>query len=771
MEAINPSHEHAGSSSTDLTKAQAAAVEHFEGPLLILAGPGSGKTRVITRRIARLLQRGVSDRELLAITFTNKAAREMAERVQQLVPGNRIEISTFHRFCARLLRRWGRAVGLEANFSICDSADQRQLVRQIVSDLGYDSVHFPPAKIISQISNAKNDLLRAEDFQRKYQESIGNHMQAIVARVYPEYQKTLLEANSVDFDDLLLHVVTLLYENPELREQLDCRYRFILVDEFQDTNMAQYRIVAALSQRYPNLCATGDPDQSIYGWRGAKIDNILQFERDFANSRVIRLEQNFRSTKEILKAADSLISHNIKRKIKALSTDNAAGKPIELLHFADEAQEADLIARRIREAVETEGRSWSDFAILYRVNALSRGLEMAMVRSRVPYQMAGSVAFYERAEIKDLLAYLRLINNPADRVAFLRVVNVPRRGIGKQTLAKLATWADANGMNLLEAANQAGQHPQLSRRAATLLKRFGQLVSEFDFASAGSVAELLQRILERTQYHVPWKQSSDEKDLQRLANVEELITAADQYDRMAGEECTLEGFLESASLASDLDNLDDQSGKVTLMTLHAAKGLEFPIVYIVAVEQNLIPHERSLREGDLHELEEERRLLFVGMTRAEQELYLTETSRRAFRGRPTLTIPSDFLREMTLCHVDLADDSWEVYSRLIEFPRRDDEAQSGASSKRKLRELSDALRNHAKIITAADLLNGTAEPADIPQGFAVGMQVRHPRYGLGTVVSVSGFGRNRNVEVEFAESGERKSFVAAKAPLQPVGRP
>ncbi|MCH8830461.1 MAG: UvrD-helicase domain-containing protein, partial [Planctomycetes bacterium] len=467
------------SAGEGMTESQRIAVEHREGPMLILAGPGSGKTRVITHRIAGMTADGINPRSILAITFTNKAAHEMVERVAVLIPGVRVWISTFHRFCARLLRQRAEAVGLQSNFSILDSADQKQLVKQILSDLNIDSVHFPPRQIASRISRAKNELKSAEEVARTFSDSVGNHLEAVLARVYPKYQQRLLESNAVDFDDLLLHVVTLLSENPNLREQFSERYRYVMVDEYQDTNLAQYRIVAALSSGHRNLCVTGDPDQSIYGWRGAKIENILRFERDFPNATVVRLEQNFRSTGRILKAADELIAHNVHRKAKSLITDNAQGEPVRLLRFDDGLHEAHAIAESIRRAVDNGERIWSDFAIFYRVNALSREVERALARNNVPFQVASGLAFYDRAEIKDVLAYLRLINNPRDETAFRRIVNTPRRGIGKTTVGRLAAWAETQGLSLLEAAGRAGEIDSLSKRSVTLVGAFAELLSEF----------------------------------------------------------------------------------------------------------------------------------------------------------------------------------------------------------------------------------------------------------------------------------------------------
>ncbi len=791
----------------DLTPSQRAAVEHFRGPLLVLAGPGSGKTRVITRRIARLIERGVRPWEILAITFTNKAARAMSDRVQALLPGKRIWVSTFHSFCARMLRDHGRSVGLQPNFSIYDTSDQQQIIKQVLSDQNLDAAHFPANKIGARISHAKNELLTPELYVARYGEGIGTHLEAVVAKVYPAYQKRLLAANAVDFDDLLGHVARLLAENEELRSELDQRFRFILVDEYQDTNKAQYQIVAALSQIEPNLCATGDPDQSIYGWRGARIENILRFEQEFPDVTMIRLEENFRSTPEILQTADALISHNVQRKPKRLKTDNASGEQVELRLHRDGQDEANGIANEIAALVEAGERQWKDFAIFYRVNALSRSLETALARQKISYQIAGGVAFYERAEIKDLLGYLRLIENPQDRVAFMRVVNTPTRGIGKSSLDKLVRWADGTGTVLLDAARQPGAVPDLPKKAAVQLRAFAGLIDELAQSSAGLVEALLKLVLRRTGYLRQFESSPDEDDMQRLGNIDELVSAARQYDEQEAKTeqgGSLGGFLETASLAQDIDSLDESTGAVMLMTLHAAKGLEFPVVYVIGVEQNLIPHERSLRENDIRQLEEERRLLFVGITRAEEKLVLTHTQRREIHGRSLSTIPSDFLQELNLKHRDCTgaedfsfgdfaahdfaddhcgddsgdahDDHGEIDNDASDTDEADHEKAARVASKyAALRQVGKSLNrprvlpSNLHLTTGAALESGTRQQVELSLGFAVGMQVRHPRYGLGTVIETSGLAKNRMVVVEFATDARRESFVAAKCPLQPIG--
>ncbi|WP_010585036.1 ATP-dependent helicase [Schlesneria paludicola] len=797
----------------DLTESQRAAVEHFEGPLLVVAGPGSGKTRVITRRIARLIDRGVHPHEILAITFTNKAARVMSERVQALLPRSFVWVSTFHKFCSRLLREHAAVVGLRPSFSIYDTSDQLTLLKTVLHDLNFDATHFPPGKLLGRISKAKNDLITADQFRQKHAASIGTHLDAVAARVYPVYQQRLLDANAVDFDDLLMHVARMLHEHDELRMSLDERYRFILVDEYQDTNRAQYQIVAALSQQFPNLCVTGDPDQSIYGWRGAQIENILRFERDFPGVVQVRLEENFRSTPEILAAADELIRHNVNRKPKRLQPMRESGQPVQLRLYADGQSEASSIAAEIQSLVQAGQRGWNDFAIFYRVNSLSRTVETALSRLKIPYQVAGGLAFYERAEIKDVLGYLRLIENPLDRIAFLRVVNTPTRGVGKSSLDRFVQWADTAGIDLLTAAAQSERVPNLSKKAAVGLRAFAALIAEladlsanpfgnqfgsteFDFesdnsddsdqseSSRGAVETIVRAVLERTGYYRQYEGPLDEDEVQRKSNVDELVSSAMLFDRHMTEQeevATLGSFLETASLTQDVDSLEEETGAVTLMTLHAAKGLEFPDVYLIGVEQNLIPHERSLRENDKQPLEEERRLLFVGITRAQERLVLTHTERREMHGRTLSTISSDFLQELIVERRDctgagvtmemwdqdiIHDDGFEESSTA---PAQSSDWYGGTYKSQASPKKPKKTPRKPHLTTGAALEAGASTFADIPVGFGLGSQVRHPRYGIGTVVEVNGFSRMRTVTVEFAADHRRESFIAAKCPLQPVG--
>jgi len=751
-----------------LTDPQQEAVEYFEGPLQILAGPGSGKTRVITRRIARLVDRGVHPSSILAITFTNKAAREMQERVNQLLPGSRIWISTFHRFCASVLRRRAQSVGLESNFVIFDKSDQLQVLRHVLNDLDMDAVRVPVAKLGARISHIKNTMISSEQFTRSLDYEVGEPFDMVVAQVYPKYQETLLASNAVDFDDLLLHVVKLFQENPTLRAEYDDRFRFLLVDEYQDTNAIQYSLVRALGIDRPNVCVTGDPDQSIYAWRGANIENILNFERDFENAKLVRLEQNFRSTALILQSADQLISHNRMRKAKSLTTDAPDGAAVQLLKFKDGRSEADGIAELIRKQCTEQGAKWSDFAIFYRVNSMSRELELAFTRHHIPFQVAAGLAFYDRAEIRDLLAYLRLIENPVDTVAFARVVNRPARGIGKTSQNKVTAWATENGVGPMEAARQAHKITSLTKTAKVKLKAFVGMMDTFSLANAGSVSDLLKKIVEKTAYSRTWASASSEQTITKQANVAELVNAAAQYDEANADDPSITGFLETTALASDVDGVDAEAGKATLMTIHAAKGLEFPSVVIVGLEHGLIPHERSIKSNDPKQLEEERRLLFVGMTRAMRNLYMTTAQVRAERGTPRITIPSTFLAETTF---DIIDENNPDGTR----------KKSGVSSKPdKKQELRDKLKaslaagNKPLLTTGAALLNGTDEEVELPDAsssstFAVGMRVRHPKYGMGTITHIAGFAKRRTVEVEFTSGGRTETFSASHCPLQPIG--
>ncbi|MFK7818314.1 MAG: ATP-dependent helicase [Planctomycetaceae bacterium] len=739
-----------------LTPEQTAAVQHRDGPMLVLAGPGSGKTRVITHRIAQLIESGVRDHQILALTFTNKATREMDERVRKLLPDSRVEVSTFHRFCARTLRRNADAVGLKPNYTILDHAEQVSLIRRLVKDADFSSTYFEPSRIANKISRAKNEMIGPEDMLAQLRERIGDPMQQAVAEIYPLYQQALLNTNCVDFDDLLLHMVRMLTEWPAFREDLDHRFQYILVDEYQDTNLAQYRIVAAMSQVYPNLCATGDPDQWIYGWRGARVSNILSFQSDFPDTHVVKLDQNFRSTQSIVRVADELINHNKKRPKRSLHTNNAEGLAPKLLHYSTGEDEANGIIEQIKERVESGERKWSDYAIFYRVNALSRQFEIAMTQQQAPFQIASGFAFYDRAEIKDLLAWLRLIENPDDDSAFLRTVNSPPRGIGAKTLQHLRRFAEPRNLSLHAAAKKRREIPELPKRSMGAVGKFLKLIDELrDEASRLSVDGLLNSIIARSGYAEGLEASIHERDAQRRANIDELITATREFNEQNNEDTSLQAFLESASLVSDVDSVKNDAGCITLMTMHAAKGLEFPVVHIVGVEHNLIPHERALRDGSSTDLEEERRLLFVGMTRAEEELYLSQAFDRALHGTRRATIRSSFLDEVNL--------------EVQDCTRGDKRRQQSGVPERLKRHPGKRPDGQPLLMTAADLLKGNRKEATVPGLYRIGMQVRHPRYGRGTVLELGGTPRRPTVSVQFESDDRCETFIADKAPLNPIG--
>jgi DNA helicase-2/ATP-dependent DNA helicase PcrA len=761
-----------------LTPAQRAAVEHVDGPLLILAGPGSGKTRVVTHRIAHLLRHGIPARQILALTFTNKAADEMKNRVEALAPGQSVWVSTFHRFCARLLREHAPLVGLRENYTIYDTSDSLATLRRAIDEMKIDPSHFTPQQISSAISWAKNNLIAADQYQAR----AGHPLGAIVAKVYPAYQRRLLNSSAVDFDDLLLHVALLLRNNPELRETLDARYRYVLVDEYQDTNLAQYAIVRALSVNYPNLAVTGDPDQSIYGWRGANLSNILEFEKDFPDVNVVRLEQNYRSTKRILRVAAELIAHNKRRKEKGLFTENAEGRPVRFVSYPSGRDEADQIAAKIAEEVRAGRRRPRDFAVFYRTNALSRQFEFSFREAGIPYQMINGLEFYQRKEIKDVLGYLLLLNNPRDDIAFLRVVNTPPRGIGKTSLERLAAHASRYGLTLFEAARESGLIETLPKKAAVSIAKFVSLFDRLGEAALRPVEEILALVLSESGYAEHLTDSELEEDQERLANIQELLTAAREFDEQNPGAGRLEEFLEQVCLVNDTDAWEDADDRVTLMTLHASKGLEFPVVFLVAVEEGLIPHERSKEKPE--QLEEERRLLFVGMTRAMEELQLSLGRYREFRGQRKMAVPSAFLLELPFDELDASEAAWsdaanggyissepgsadefdvhEEHDEPVWSPP-EEEHRSAAPSFQPARPLG------ASLTTAAELAaDKPPAPAMHPDAFREGMLVRHPEYGLGKIVALSGVGPRRTATVNFTSSAGQKKFVLQQSPLRPL---
>lgn len=624
-----------------LNEPQRQAVLHRDGPLLVLAGPGSGKTRVITRRCAQLVRDGVRPRQILAITFTNKAADEMRRRVQALGVAGGMTVCTFHSLGVRLLREFGPRLNVQPGFSIYDEDDQRRLMKEAIQAAGVAAQSLRPDLarwIISDHKNHLRDPAAAE-------QSADRASDLLVARVYALYQQLLERNNAVDFDDLLMKVAVLLRTDSEAAERLGDRFRYLMIDEYQDTNHAQYEIARLLADRHGNLCATGDPDQSIYAWRGANIANILDFERDYPEATVVRLEQNYRSHGTILRVASQLIRHNERRKHKDLWTDNEAGAPVEVWEFAEDRDEAERIAKTIQ-ALRGEGRDFGDFAIFYRVNAISRGLEESLRMRGIPYKIARGVEFYNRREIRDTLAYLRVLVNPADEIALLRIINTPARGIGKTTIDRLVEAAARRRRPLIDVLRSPEEFTALKSAAAGKVRRFAELIERLRPFGRLSVAEAINHVLELSGLERALREEDSETDGERLANVEELVTAATRYESEAPEP-SLEDFLQRVSLTSDQDAVDPAAGVVMLMTLHAAKGLEFPVVFIAGVEQGVLPHERALRlENGGDDIEEERRLMFVGVTRAERRLFLTHVQERMIRGRRESRIASQFLHEL-----------------------------------------------------------------------------------------------------------------------------
>jgi DNA helicase-2/ATP-dependent DNA helicase PcrA len=746
---------------SDLTPAQREAVTHIDGPLLVLAGAGSGKTRVITRRVAHLLESGIPADAILAVTFTNKAAGEMRERIDALVPRSHVWVGTFHGICARLLRKYAKLVGIDSGFSIYDQNDRRRALKDIMDEVGWDIPGWTPERVESTISRAKNDLVHPDAWRRR----AADRKDALLARVYEAYEQRLRDASAVDFDDLLVHIVAVLKEHKDIRADLDRRYRYVLVDEYQDTNLAQYAIVRALSVDHPNLCVTGDPDQSIYGWRGADLTNILEFERDYPGCRVVTLQQNYRSTKNILNVADHLIRNNRNRKPKSLLTENPRGAPVELTVYPRESDEAEGVALRIASLVQDGEYGYADIAVFCRMTALTRPFEQALRAGRIPYQIVGGVAFYERQEVKDVLGFLNLMVNPKDDLAFLRVVNVPPRGLGKASIEALSAAAREQGVPLLATARRAWTVPALKEKAAKAFDDFARLVDELAALRDLAAEEVVSRLLVQTGYREHLAGEAKGSGEERLANLDELITAAREFDQVHPGS-SIQDFLAEITLASPIDRWDQDTGAVTLMTLHAAKGLEFPVVFIVALEEGILPHARG--NEDRAELEEERRLLFVGITRARRELYLSRCCVRSFRGQQQATLSSRFLSELPEEPMTVRDLSGVGYRDVRPRP-------SGGHRPHRRPEQRPAAPPSFRLTTAADLAAAPGGPVLSVPGAAdldalrQGVSVLHPEYGLGRIVAVEGAGPNRKGRVAFAVGPER-TFVLAKSPLRPVGR-
>jgi len=768
-----------------LNAQQTEAVLHRDGPLLVVAGPGSGKTRVVTYRIAQLLSAGVRPSQILALTFTNKAADEMKRRVATLVPEAAVTIGTFHRFCVLLLRRYARLVGLTETFSIFDADDTLQLCREILKQNPKYSLSTTPSELLHRISHVKSKGILASEFSSRH----ADQGDFVLEALYPEYQQNLLRCNAADFDDLLLHVATILRSSPDLRRDLDSRYRYIMVDEYQDTNVVQYAIVRALSVDHPNLAATGDPDQSIYGWRGADIRNILEFEKDYPSAKVVRLEQNYRSTPNILKVADGLIAHNRFRKPKLLFTETSAGAPVSLTVFQDHFAEADGVSERIIQTLHA-GASAREFAILYRASHQSRILEQSLRRRGIPYQIVRGTSFFQRKEVKDVLAYLQLIQNERHDLCFLRILNIPRRGLGHVAQRRLQNFAEQQVLSLLAASGDTELHRQLSKPAAKSMARMHDWIRNLQSTPSQGVGPLVRRIVEESGYLDQLRGSNVPEEVERAENLEELIGDAVEFD-LQHPDGGLDGFLERIALINDVDAWDPTSERVTLMTLHAAKGLEFPRVFVVGIEHDLLPHRRS--QDDEMQLEEERRLLFVGITRAEQELYLSFARQRMQNGSMRTTIASQFLleipRESVLCHdasvsVGPADresfeeELWDGHDEICldhdgdgdEECAEDDSALDTYVPIVRPAPPRDTEPPRTKIEPAARLdppsLSGPDRAIQEAE-LRLGSTVVHPDYGPGKLIRITGQPPRRSVTVQFALAGSAQTFIWELSPLRP----
>ena len=771
-------------SLTNLNPQQQAAVEHINGPMLILAGAGSGKTKVLTCRIAHLLELGVPPYKILAITFTNKAAKEMRSRVDDMVgpAAKDVWLYTFHAFCARFLRREIEVLGThKSNFAIYDAADQKNLLKSILKDMNLDEKRFPPAALQNAISNAKNQMQSAAAFARL----AGDFFEQKAAEVYVQYEKRLLTNNAMDFDDLLMLTVKILAEFPEVREKYQQRFSYIMIDEYQDTNRTQYLLTRYLAGDEGNLCVVGDADQSIYGWRGADIRNILDFEKDYPKAQLLKLEQNYRSTTVILDAANAVIENNTGRKPKKLWTKNPVGAAITYYNAMDERDEARFVVEQAQQLIRSGRFTYGDMAVLYRVNTQSRVFEEMLIKSGISYSMVGGVKFYDRKEIRDVMAYLKLLYNPYDALSLLRIINVPKRSIGQTTVNKLQDHANAQGVSLFEVITNAAAVPGLSPRFIAKLEEMSgvlfDLMAEVDMVP---LEQLIDDVMHKTGYLEELLAERTPQSESRAENLKELISVAQDFLKDEGEEKTLARFLEHVALVSDIDDAQLDNDKFTLMTLHSAKGLEFPVVFLAGMEEGLFPHARSWMDDE--EMEEERRLCYVGITRAKQLLYLTGAKTRTIYGRTDYSEPSRFLEE-------IPDKLVHEYQRpsLTGFGFRNTEGyksrggygQSGYNrnsysydeeggaiigsgrSKRTVPDsrvsasLSERFKEESKKTSGLFSKIHTDFVPERPEGvatdFAIGDRVSHKKWGEGTIVSVKNSPDGQEVKVAFAGAGIR----------------
>lgn len=739
-------------SLADLNPAQQAAVRHSDGPLLILAGAGSGKTKVLTYKIAALLEKDVAPYRILAITFTNKAATEMRERVDRLIgpAAQDVWLSTFHSFCARFLRREIEAIApYKRNFTIYDTSDAQALFKACLRELNLDEKQYPPAAMQGAISNAKNAMQGVRAFER----AADNFYAQKVAEVYRLYQQKLRENNALDFDDLLLVSVSVLEEHPDVLEKYQNRFQYIFVDEYQDTNGAQYQLTKLLAAKHRNLCVVGDADQSIYGWRGADIRNIMDFEEDYPEAKVIKLEQNYRSTKTILAAANAVIANNAARKPKNLWTENQTGDRLVCYTASDERDEAQFVADNVTKQNMLFHTPYGDMAVLYRTNAQSRSLEEGLMRAGIPYTMVGGLKFYDRKEIKDILAYLRVIFNPADTVSLQRIINVPRRGIGDVTVGRLNEYAAAHELSLFDVISSPGDVPGISARAKKPLEALSVFI--FDMIALQSevpVMQLMERVMNDSGYIAELEAEQKPENEARIENLKEFLSVAKDFEK-SGEEPNLENFLSQVALVSDIDNAELADERVTLMTLHAAKGLEFPVVFLAGMEEGLFPHARTLMNEN--EIEEERRTCYVGITRAKRKLFLSHARSRMIYGHTVCYPPSRFLAE-------IPEETLERQTaRAAAFSFSSFAARPGQSAPQTFAAQPRPGKADGVVTAAA------AAPIrpDESVSWRVGDKARHGKWGVGTIVSVKGSGEETELHIAFPDQGV-KALMQKYAPIE-----
>jgi DNA helicase II / ATP-dependent DNA helicase PcrA len=752
-----------------LNPPQKNAVLHGEGPLLILAGAGSGKTRVITHRIAHLIHNlGVRPWNILAVTFTNKAAREMSERVRKLLGGDDVPlIATFHAACGRILRQEIHHLGFESSFAIYDDRDSERLLKDVLKELDLDDKKYPPKAIGVKIDDYKNRGLFPNDIDPV---AAGDIYNAKVVQVYNAYQERLKKCNALDFGDMLLLTVQLLEQFPEVRRKYQERFQWIMVDEYQDTNPVQYRLIRLLAGERKNLCVVGDDDQSIYSWRGADIRNILEFEKDFPDVTVVRLEQNYRSTTTILKAAGAVVSRNIGRKGKTLWTENPDGDKIRYRRVESDREEARFVGREIG-LLRSRGIPLEEIAVFYRTNAQSRQVEEALVSEALPYHIVGGVRFYARMEVKDILAYLRVLDNPADEVSLKRIVNVPARGIGNTTVDRISALAASTGVSFYAALQESSVTGVLSSGPRGKVAAFVSLMEHFrDMVGVSELPEICRVVMEESGYMARLRESRDQEDSERLENLEQLLVAMEEFsekDSQAG----LSEFLEQVSLVSDLEQGEAGKPSITLMTLHAAKGLEFKAVFMIGMEERLFPHVRAL--DDLDGMEEERRLCYVGMTRAREQLYLLNARRRYLFGQEQTNQPSRFFKDIPAELLNEEGDFGQlglglrpagvqtVSNRLstsVMFPERHAEA-STPPPRKEIPPQHDTDHNLAQVFSAYDEIEVIPEPPEENDGIFIGMKVRHGKFGLGTIRRVEGSGEAQKVIVWFNSVGPKKLML------------